>query len=121
MPTVENLSSRFPNMAPREFGGAVLLPGTEEEAGPTTLSHEGTHANISKLLVLLSMLNPAVGAQGQLARILSGMLPDEFNPEEEYAYRKEAPRDPYALKLRAQSRKASPHLSFLRGLYGDKD
>jgi len=125
MPTIEGLERFFPNMAPREFGGTVLLPKTAAEAGPTTMSHEGIHADISKLLMILNMLNPVVGAQGQVARIAAGTLPDDLNPEEEYAYRQEAPRDPYALKLRRMTRedryRRHPSLAFLRGLYGDKE
>jgi len=119
---LENLARHFPNMAPREFGGVVFLPGTRDEAGPTTLSHEAVHADISNLLRQVGAVSLTLGAGGTLVRIGAGLLPDDLNPEEELAYRAESPCDRSALTLRRATRaeRKGPIAAFLRGIYGDK-
>lgn len=107
-PIVERSTIFGEGAPPHELGGVVFLPGSEAETDQTTLSHEAVHAAISRGLP--PFLIPA--------RMLAGLLPDAFNPEEELAYRLESPRDPYALKLRASTRRTHPYLAFLSGLYG---
>lgn len=110
---VEGMGRYFPDEPPHEIGGAILLPGTEAEAGPTTMSHESVHAALSDIISMFPTALPL--------RAAAGWLPDAFNPEEELAYRLESPPEPQydVLKARAESRRTHPYLSFLAGLYPD--
>lgn len=104
--------------APREFQGQVYIPKEVQEGNPEelkrTVSHEMVHALLSKAQQIGGPVGNLIGG----ARVLAGTLPDEYNPEEELAYRLEFPQDPTVHQLRSASRRErGPIGAFLDALY----